>query len=57
MRDKKRFAEQGDSGSLVIDEENRAVGLLFATASGVDIAYANPISKVLNYFDVQLCTT
>jgi hypothetical protein len=54
LQEKKRFAEQGDSGSIIVDEDNRAVGLLFATSAGVDIAYANPISKVLSYFDVQL---
>lgn len=56
-----RFQEQvvadlqsapGDSGSLVVDEENRAVGLLFAGSKNYTVC--NPIQTVLDKLDVQL---
>lgn len=44
----------GDSGSLLLDIQKRAVGLLFA---GSDVAtFHNPINNVLNTFNVQLIT-
>jgi len=49
------FAEQGDSGAIVIDDANQAVGLLIADSDGLDVAYANPIQPVLDYFGVTLC--
>jgi hypothetical protein len=49
-----RFADQGDSGALVIDDKNQAVGLIFAIASGVDLTYATPIESVLNHFSITI---
>ena len=49
------FAEQGDSGAIVIDDKDQAIGLLIADSDGIDISYANPIKPVLDYFGVTLC--
>mgnify|MGYP001031007231 FL=1 len=53
------FSRPGDSGSLIVDEEGRPVGLLFAgSASGgpgnVGITGANPISSVTSQLGVTL---
>ncbi len=48
------FAKQGDSGAVVIDEENKAIGLLFCVSERVDIAYANPIKAIREEFGVSL---
>lgn len=46
-----RMSEPGDSGSLVVDKDNKAVGLLFA---GSDLStIINPIQPVLDYLDVR----
>ena len=42
----------GDSGSLVLDEENHAVGLLFAGSN--EFPVCNPIQAVLDQLDVEL---
>jgi hypothetical protein len=47
------FSLGGDSGSLIMDEELRALGLLFA-GNDVDVTYANPIEEVLSTLGVQL---
>jgi hypothetical protein len=47
------FSLGGDSGSLVVDENLRAVGLLFA-GNDVDITYANPLQTVLQAFGARL---
>jgi len=47
------FSDGGDSGSLIVDVQRRAIGLLFA---GSDTeTYANPIRSVLRAFKVRLC--
>jgi hypothetical protein len=48
------FCDHGDSGSLIVDEQLRAVGLLFAKADAAGTAYANPIHRVLDMLDVDL---
>lgn len=48
------FSKCGDSGSVVIDDQNNAIGLLFAAASGIDLTYVNPIEAVLDYFDLDI---
>ncbi|MHA6644079.1 trypsin-like peptidase domain-containing protein [Mesorhizobium sp. A623] len=53
------FSRPGDSGSLIVDEEGRPVGLLFAgSASGgtgnLGFAGANPISSVTEQLGVTL---
>jgi hypothetical protein len=47
------FAQGGDSGSLVVNENKEALGLVFATsdlggANGKGLAYVNPMSLVLD---------
>jgi hypothetical protein len=45
------FVLGGDSGSLVVDEANRAVGLVFAASDRV--AVANKISNVIDALNVE----
>lgn len=45
-------SEPGDSGSLVVSQYGRAVGLLFAGSE--KRTFANPIGRVLEYFGVSL---
>lgn len=47
------FSLGGDSGSLIVDEDLRAVALLFA-GNDVDVTYANPIQEVLQILGVQI---
>ncbi len=49
----KPFSLGGDSGSVIVDEELRAVGLLFA-GNDVDVTYANPIQTVLESLGARL---
>lgn len=53
------FSQGGDSGSLVVDQENLAVALLFAGAetggsNGQGLTYANPIAAVLQALSLTL---
>jgi hypothetical protein len=61
MANKGPFASLDDCGTLVVDEDRHAVGLLFAvTRSGAtpgEIVYANPIDRVLNALNIDLVTT
>jgi S1-C subfamily serine protease len=55
----KAFSDSGDSGSLIVDESLRAIGLLFAGgdeggSNGKGLTYANPIDKVLDALKVNL---
>ncbi len=45
------MSDPGDSGSLVLDEQNRAVGLLFAGSSSVTVI--NPIDAVLSSLNIK----
>jgi hypothetical protein len=47
-----RFSDSGDSGSLVLDEDNNAVGLLFAGSDQVSIC--NKIQNVISALDVEI---
>lgn len=48
-----QFGSGGDSGSLVVDAvTRRPVALLFA--GGLDTTFANPITPVLDRFDVEI---
>ena len=49
-----RFSQQGDSGSVVMDAENRVIGLLFGGSSDGSTTFANPIGVVLFELDVDL---
>jgi len=53
------FSQGGDSGSVIVDEELKAVALLFAGGdqggtNGQGLTYANPIHKVLEVLAVEL---
>lgn len=47
------FVLPGDSGSLVIDKEGRAIGLVFAASTAYNVAYANPIEFVFDHFSID----
>ncbi len=49
------FSQPGDSGSLVLDFQRNAVGLLFSGSDQVSVL--NPINMVLAAFNAQLVTT
>jgi hypothetical protein len=53
-RSGQNFSEQGDSGSIVVDDRNCAVGLLMSCLSGVDLTIATPIQEVLSHFQVTI---
>lgn len=55
----KKFVAQGDSGALLVTdtEDANPVGLLFAGNAEGSIAFANPIDKVLERFDVEIGNT
>lgn len=49
------FAQPGDSGSLIVDEETlKPVALLFACNPSGTTTIANPIDLVLNYYNVTV---
>ena len=53
------FSSGGDSGSAILDEENRICGLLFAGSetggrNGRGLTYANPIATVLRRLAIEL---
>ncbi len=50
------FADTGDSGSVVVDDENRVVGLLFAANSRNGTALIIPIKNVFDTLDITLPT-
>lgn len=55
----KAFSDGGDSGSLIFDQQNLGVALLFAGGdsggtNGMGLTYANPIKAVLDALKVDL---
>jgi hypothetical protein len=46
------FADAGDSGSLVLDQNGMVGGLIFASAVNSNLGFANPINDVLQHFGV-----
>jgi hypothetical protein len=53
------FDRGGDSGSLIVDAERKAVALLFAGsdvggANGQGLTYANPLRSVLEELEIDL---
>jgi len=53
------FAEKGDSGSIVVDDQRRAIGLLYAidtNAQGTILAYASHIVPVLDALGICIPT-
>ncbi|BAZ51221.1 hypothetical protein NIES4103_38700 [Nostoc sp. NIES-4103] len=58
----KAFSRRGDSGSIIVDQDGYAIGLLFAGtdiggSNGCGITYAIPISEVLQELDLELALT
>ena len=56
------FSQGGDSGSLIVDADRKAVALLFAGgdlggSNGKGLTYANPIAAVLQALKVELLFT
>lgn len=49
------FGTNGDSGSVVVDENRKIVGLYFAGNSSGTRGVANPIAKVLSELDIEVC--
>ncbi|AEB76395.1 hypothetical protein ADU80_13280 [Clostridium botulinum] len=49
-----RMGQPGDSGSLILNEDNHAIGLYVGSIN--DITIANPIEKVLDSLKVKLVT-
>jgi hypothetical protein len=50
------FGKKGDSGSVVVNDDERVVGLYFAGNSTGTVGVANPIAAVLTALDVSMCT-
>ena len=50
------FGQGGDSGSVVVNSDNKVVGLYFAGDSTDTIGVANPIASVLSQLNVRVCT-
>jgi len=50
-----KFSDHGDSGSVVVDANNKVIGLLFAGDSA-GYTFINQISYVLSELNVSLCT-
>lgn len=48
------FAAHGDSGAVVVDNQNNIIGLLSLIGKDGQTAVVNPISAVLNALDVQI---
>jgi len=48
------FSQPGDSGSLVMDRDHNAFGLLFASSRVRDITYCNDIGKVFSALNIEL---
>ena len=58
-RDVKAFSDSGDSGSLIVDSDCRAVALLFAGSdrggsNGEGLTFANPLRPVLDALGADL---
>ena len=50
-----RFSDKGDSGSVVVNGDNKVLGLLFAGTLSGSATFLNPIGKALDELDVDLC--
>ncbi len=51
------FSELGDSGSLIVSDQNQAIGMLFCgnefANGGLGVTYANPLPKVMDAFNLK----
>ncbi|MCQ2560157.1 MAG: S1 family peptidase [Clostridia bacterium] len=45
------MSDNGDSGSLLLNRNKKAVGLLFAGSNR--ITYATPINRILKHFNIR----
>lgn len=52
-----QFGNSGDSGSVVVDSNEKVIGLYFAGTSDGSFGVANPIDVVLDELNVDLCVT
>jgi hypothetical protein len=50
-----QFGNSGDSGSVVVNQNNEVIGLYFAGTSDGSFGVANPIDSVFSSLDVRLC--
>jgi hypothetical protein len=50
------YSLPGDSGSVLVDDQNRIVGLHFAGDEDGEYGIANPIGLVLTALDIAVCT-
>lgn len=50
-----KYSESGDSGSAVVDDARKVVGLHFAGTTDGLYGVANPIQSVLKALDVRIC--
>lgn len=50
-----QFGTNGDSGSVVVDDDGYVVGLYFAGNGAGTLGVANPIADVLDDLDVDIC--
>jgi hypothetical protein len=48
------FAEQGDSGAVLLDDKDAVVGQLISVAQGLDLTLAAPIKTVLDHFKMDI---
>jgi hypothetical protein len=51
-----KFGDHGDSGSVVVNNSRKVVGLYFAGSTDGSYGIANPIAAVLSALNVHLCT-
>ena len=51
------FSLQGDSGSLIVSDQNQAIGMLFCgnefANNGLGVTYANPLSRIMDAFNLK----
>ena len=47
-----QFSKSGDSGSAIVNDDDRVVGLLFGGYGNID--YAVPIGRILRRFGVRI---
>lgn len=51
-----KIGDHGDSGSVVVNQNNKVIGLYFAGSDDGAHGVANPISAVLSALNIHLCT-
>jgi hypothetical protein len=51
------FSLGGDSGSLILSDQNQAIGMLFCgnefANNGLGVTYANPLSRIMDAFNLK----